>query len=56
MTNLQTIAESLNTICEGKAWIIVTAQEALDKVVGDINAQQQNDFSKIMQDLILECL
>ena len=48
MTNLQTIAESLNTICGGQAWIIVTAQEALDKVVGDITAKQANDFSKIM--------
>ena len=48
MTNLQTIAESLNTICEGQAWIVVTAQEALDKVIGDITAQQANDFSKIM--------
>ena len=45
MLNLQTIAESLNTICRGQAWIIVTAQEALDKVVGDMNAQQSNDFS-----------
>ena len=26
MTNLQTIAESLNTKCRGRAWIIVTAQ------------------------------
>lgn len=48
MTNLQTIAESLNTICKGQAWLVVTAQEALDKVVGDINARQANDFSKIM--------
>jgi hypothetical protein len=47
MLNLQTIAESLNTICNGRAWIIVTAQEALEKVVGDVNARQQNDFSKI---------
>ena len=47
MLNLQTIAESLNTICRGQAWIIVTAQEALDKVVGDMDAQQSNDFSKI---------
>ena len=29
MLNLQTIAESLNSFCKGKAWIIVTAQEAL---------------------------
>ena len=48
MVNLQTIAESLNTYCKGRAWIIVTAQEALDKVVGDVYSQQANDFSKIM--------
>ncbi len=29
MTNLQTIAESLNTKCKGQAWIIVTAQQAI---------------------------
>src|SRR5690625_5976265 len=27
MTNLQTIAESLATKCQGRAWIVVTAQE-----------------------------
>ena len=47
MLNLQTIAESLNTICRGQAWIIVTAQEALEQVVGDMNAQQGNDFSRV---------
>lgn len=47
MTNLQTIAESLNTKCKGQAWIIVTAQQALTEVVGDMTAQQENDFSKI---------
>ncbi|WP_027666511.1 BREX system P-loop protein BrxC [Rhizobium leguminosarum] len=47
MTNLQTIAESLNTKCKGQAWIIVTAQQALTDVVGDMTARQENDFSKI---------
>ncbi|MGO7450547.1 BREX system P-loop protein BrxC [Rhizobium ruizarguesonis] len=47
MTNLQTIAESLNTKCKGQAWIIVTAQQALTDVVGDMSARQENDFSKI---------
>ena len=41
MVNLQTIAESLNTYCKGRAWIIVTAQEALDKVVGDVSSSKQ---------------
>ena len=47
MLNLQTIAESLNTKCEGRAWIMVTSQEDMDKVVGDRTRQQGNDFSKI---------
>ncbi len=47
MTNLQTIAESLNTKCKGQAWIIVTAQQAITEVLGDLTSQQENDFSKI---------
>lgn len=47
MTNLQTIAESLNTKCMGQAWIIVTAQQDMASVIGDMTAQQENDFSKI---------
>ena len=47
MTNLQTIAESLATKCRGRAWVIVTAQEEMDNVVGEMGRQQSNDFSKI---------
>ena len=47
MTNLQTIAESLNTRCKGQAWVIVTAQQDMASVIGDLSAQQQTDFSKI---------
>ncbi len=47
MTNLQTIAESLATKCRGRAWVIVTAQEDMGKVVGEMGQQQGNDFSKI---------
>ena len=47
MTNLQTIAESLVTKCRGRAWIIVTAQEDMGTVVGEMGKQQGNDFSKI---------
>ena len=47
MTNLQTIAESLATKCRGRAWIIVTAQEDMGKVVGEMGKQEGNDFSKI---------
>ncbi|MHA7126977.1 BREX system P-loop protein BrxC [Janibacter indicus] len=47
MLNLQTIAESLNTKCKGQAWVFVTSQEDMDKVIGDRTRQQGNDFSKI---------
>lgn len=47
MTNLQTVAESLNTKCKGRAWIIVTAQEDMSLVVGEMSNQKGNDFSKI---------
>lgn len=47
MTNLQTIAESLATRCKGRAWVIVTAQEDMSSVVGEMTVQQGNDFSKI---------
>lgn len=47
MTNLQTIAESLATKCRGRAWIVVTAQEEMDTVVGEMGRKQGNDFSKI---------
>ena len=47
MTNLQTVAESLATKCQGRAWIIVTAQEDMSSVLGDMSKQQSNDFTKI---------
>jgi hypothetical protein len=46
MTNLQTVAESLATKCKGQAWIIVTAQEDLNSITGEM-IKQGNDFSKI---------
>ena len=47
MTNLQTVAESLATKCRGRAWVIVTAQEDMQTIVGEMSRQQSNDFSKI---------
>lgn len=47
MTNLQTVAESLATRCQGRAWIIVTAQEDMNSVLGDMSKQQSNDFSRV---------
>ncbi|MDU8911581.1 BREX system P-loop protein BrxC [Aestuariicoccus sp. MJ-SS9] len=48
MTNLQTVAETLNTRCKGRAWIIVTSQQDMEAIVGDTKAFQSQDFSKIM--------
>lgn len=47
MLNLQTIAETLATICENRAWVFVTSQEDLDSVIGDASQEQRNDFSRI---------
>ena len=47
MLNLQTIVETLATVCNGQAWVIVTSQSAVDSLV-NASSQMQNDFSKIM--------
>ena len=47
MTNLQTIAESLATHCKGQSWLIVTAQDDMETVLGEMGRQQANDFTKI---------
>ena len=47
MLNLQTIAETLATKTKGNSWILVTSQEDMEKVVGDMNKSQQNDFTRI---------
>ncbi len=47
MLNLQTITENLGTTCNGRAWVVVTSQEDMDTVLGDLRASKSNDFSKI---------
>ncbi|EFK05749.1 conserved hypothetical protein, partial [delta proteobacterium NaphS2] len=47
MLNLQTVAEDLGTLCEGRAWVIVTSQEEIDKILGELRTATKNDFSKI---------
>lgn len=47
MLNLQTIAETLATKTKGSSWILVTSQEDMERVVGDMDKAQQNDFSRI---------
>lgn len=46
MLKLQTITENLGTICQGRAWVVVTSQEDIDSVLGEMKASSQ-DFSKI---------
>jgi hypothetical protein len=47
MLNLQTIIEDLGRICSGRAWVIVTSQEDIYAVLGEIRGTKANDFSKI---------
>ncbi|CAK0769572.1 hypothetical protein CCP2SC5_490005 [Azospirillaceae bacterium] len=47
MLRLQTITENLGTVCGGRAWVIVTSQEDIDAVLGEMRTTKANDFSKI---------
>ncbi len=47
MLNLQTIVENLGDQCQGRAWVVVTSQEDIDYILGDLKATKVNDFSKI---------
>lgn len=47
MVNLQTIAEELDNFCHGDSWVIVTSQENVEDVVGQMKQISANDFSKI---------
>lgn len=50
MLKLQTITENLGTICEGRAWVVVTSQEDIDAVLGQMQeGSRKNDFSRIQQ-------
>jgi hypothetical protein len=43
--NLQTVAEDLGTFCKGRAWLVVTSQQAIDEIVAKIPGE---NFSKIL--------
>jgi hypothetical protein len=47
MLSLQTIVENLGTACGGRAWVVVTSQEDIDAIIGEVRASKANDFSKI---------
>ncbi|MBD2597906.1 BREX system P-loop protein BrxC [Nostoc spongiaeforme FACHB-130] len=46
MLNLQTVVEDLGTHCQGRAWVVVTSQEAMDEITK--NKIKGEDFSKII--------
>ena len=47
MLNLQTISETLNTVCKNRSWLIVTSQVDLSNVVGEMDCGHGNDFTRI---------
>lgn len=47
MLNLQTLAETLATKCQGNAWLFVTSQGDLATVLGEMSKSQGDDFTKI---------
>jgi hypothetical protein len=47
MLNLQTIAETLSTVCKGRAWVLVTSQGDLQRVLGNLDGATAQDFTKI---------
>lgn len=48
MLNLQTVAETLGTVCEGRSWVIVTSQADLEGILGTFKSIQAQDITKIM--------
>ena len=47
MLSLQTVVEALNSKAGGRAWVFVTSQEAIDRIIGDPGKSATFDFSKI---------
>jgi hypothetical protein len=48
MLNLQTVAETLATYCNGKAWVFVTSQADLEGVLGAFKGLEAQDITKII--------
>lgn len=48
MLNLQTVAETLGTVCDGRAWVFVTSQADLEGVLGTFKGMAAQDITKIM--------
>lgn len=47
MLSLQTIVETLSTKTNGQSFLIVTSQNDINAVIGELNKQQAHDFSRI---------
>lgn len=47
MMNFQTIAESFASICDGRAWIFATSQQAITSIVEGLKGDEGADFSRI---------
>lgn len=47
MLNLQTITETLATVCNGRAWVFITSQANLQKVLDNFRPELGQDISKI---------
>lgn len=47
MLNLQTVAESLGTKCNGQAWVFVTSQASLEGLIGNFIDSNAEQISKI---------
>lgn len=47
MLNLQTVAETLSTVCGGRAWVFVTSQADLEKILGEFKGMEAQDITKI---------
>jgi hypothetical protein len=48
MLNLQTVGETLATVCNGRAWVFVTSQADLEGVLGLFRGMEGQDISKII--------
>jgi hypothetical protein len=47
MLNLQTVAESLGSKCNGQAWVFVTSQASLEGLIGNFRDSNAEQISKI---------
>jgi len=47
MLNLQTVTETLGTVCDGRAWVFVTSQADLEGVLGGFRGMNAQDITKI---------